>query len=83
MTFSHNFIHNINMLEEILVHEAMIALRVFHGEIYNVLEGDATFLVGFNQLLVHTNRRRASRESFLLQKGNEPYQEQKASPELD
>ena len=91
MTFSHDFIHNVNMLEEILVHEAMIALRVFHGEIhilihvkgYNVLEGDATFLVGFNQLLVHTNRRRTSRESFLLQKGNEPYQEQKASPELD
>lgn len=79
------------MLEEILVHEAMITLRVFHGEIhilihvkgYNVLEGDAAFLVGFYQLLVHTNRRRTSGKSFLSQKRNESYQEQKASLEWD
>ena len=55
---------NINVLEKILVHEAVVTLRVLHREIHvlihvegdNILEGDASLLVRVHQSLVHTNR---------------------------
>ena len=63
---------NINVLEKILVHEAVIALRVLHREIHvlihvegdDILERDASLLVRLHQSLVHTNRRGSSGKSF-------------------
>ena len=55
-----------------LVHEAVIAFRVVFGKIDvlihvkgdNILEGDTSSLVGLDELLINTNGRGSSRESY-------------------
>ena len=82
---------NINVLEQVLVHEAVIALGVFHREIHvlihiegdDILKGDASLLVRIHQSLVHTNRRGSSGESFMSHLSLHTYPERRASPEWD
>lgn len=60
-----NGLRNIDVLEEILVHEGVVALGVVHGEVHvlvhveghDVLERNATVLVRLNKSLVNANRR--------------------------
>ena len=56
----------VNMVEEVLGHEGVVAFRVFlrkvhifvHVERQDVLETYAAFLAGFDEALVHSDRRR-------------------------
>lgn len=66
-------LQNINVLEQVLVHEAVIALRVVGREVHvlvhvegnHVLEGNASSLVGIHKLSVHTNGRGSSGQTYL------------------
>ena len=63
-----NELRNIDVLEEILVHEGVVALGVVDGEVHvlvhveghDVLERNATVLVRLNKSLVNANRRGSS-----------------------
>ena len=60
------------MLEQMLVHEAVITFRVvfreidvlIHVEGDDILERDTSGLVSVDELLINTNRGRSSRESY-------------------
>ena len=80
------------MLEQMLVHEAVIAFRVVFGKIDvlihvesdDIFERDTSGLVGIDELLIHTNGRRSSRKSYSLKElAKKTYPGQKASREWD
>lgn len=62
------------MLEEVFVHERVVALGVVHREVHvlvhiesnNVLEGDTSILVSLNKSLVNTDRRRTGGETYQI-----------------
>ena len=61
-------LHNINVLEKILVHKRMITFRMvlrkvhilIHVKSNDILKRNASILVCLNKSLIHSNRRRSS-----------------------
>lgn len=59
------------MLEEVFVHEGVVALGVVHGQVHvlvhvesnHVLEGDTSILVSLHKSLVNTDGRRTGGET--------------------